>query len=214
MVYIYDLILNWCRNRKYEFFEWKENDEIEYIKKIPVFRIKDFDTIFNNNIKVSIDFLNKIYNKSETYGNKKIAKIEYACLFCDEDLNKAMAIEFNDEGECLYKSIVYFYDLDDVFLIGRKLDIISLDFSVLEENNISDIYLTREEIDKKKLLINEINSSYSNNDLDKLKYFYYEVFEEDIDDVDIIYNKLIDSLNNDFNYRHNIIYDVIQIPNF
>ena len=32
MIYIYDLILNWCRDKKYEFFEWKENDEIEYIK--------------------------------------------------------------------------------------------------------------------------------------------------------------------------------------
>ena len=47
MVYIYDLILNWCRDRKYEFFEWKENDEIEYIKKIPVFKVRNFNDLFN-----------------------------------------------------------------------------------------------------------------------------------------------------------------------
>lgn len=214
MIYIYDLILNWCRNRKYEFFEWKDNDEIEYIKKIPIFRVRDFDSLYNNDIKVNKDFLDKIYNKSEVYGSKKVDKIEYSCIFCDEDLNKAVAIEFNEEGYSLYKSLIYFYDLEDVFSLGKKINILELDFSIVEENKVNDIYLTREEINKKKLLINEINNSYNNNDLDKLKYFYYEIFGVEIEDINIIYNKLISSLNNNFNYKHNIIYDVVNIPNF
>ncbi|MBE6150866.1 MAG: hypothetical protein E7162_03485 [Firmicutes bacterium] len=214
MIYIYDLILNWCRDKKYEFFEWKENDEIEYIKKIPIFKVKNFDSLFNNDIKVSKDFLNRIYNKTEVYGNKKIDKVEYACVFCDEELNKTFAIEFNDEGENLFKSIIYIYDIEDVFILGRRIDLLDLEFIILEKKEEKDIYLTREEIKKKKLLVNEIKSSYTNNNLDKLKYFYYEIFGIEIDDIDMIYDKLIDSLNNNFNYKHNVIYDVVNIPNF
>ena len=33
MKYIYDIILNF-NERLYEFYEWKDNDDIEYIKKI------------------------------------------------------------------------------------------------------------------------------------------------------------------------------------
>jgi len=213
MIYIYDLILNWCRSRKYEFFEWEDNDEIEYIKKIPIFRIKGFDLIFNNDIKVSKDFLMKIYNKSEVYGNKKVDKIEYACIFIDDKLNKAVAIEFNEEGYSLYKSIIYLFDLDDLFSLGKKMNILEFDFKVVDRINDEDMYLTRGEIGKKKLLISEIDNSYSNNDLDKLKYFYYELFDDELEDIDIIYDKLVNSLNNNFSYKHDVIYDVVKMPN-
>lgn len=214
MVYIYDLILNWCRDRKYEFFEWKENDEIEYIKKIPVFKVRNFNDLFNNDIRVGKDFLDKVFNKTEVYGNKKIEKVEYACVFCDDELSKAFAIEFNDEGENLFKSIVYLYDLEDVFILGKRLDLLDLDFVVVDKREEKDIYLTREEVKKKKLLVSEINDSYNRNDIDKLKYFYYEIFGKEIDDINVIYNNLINSLNNEFNYKHNVIYEVVNIPNF
>lgn len=214
MIYIYDLILNWCRSKKYEFFEWKGTDEIEYIKKIPIFKIKKFDSLFNNDIKVNNEFLNKIHNKSEVYGGKKIDKIEYSCIFCDDTLNKAVAIEFNEEGYSLYKSMIYFYDLDDVFSLAKKIDIIDLDFSVVEKNDIVDIYLTRDEVIKKKVLINEIDNSYNDNDIDKLKYLYYEMFGTEVDDINIIYKNIINSLNNNFDYKHDMIYDIVNIPNF
>lgn len=214
MVYIYDLILNWCRDKKYEFFEWKENDEIEYIKKIPVFKVRNFNDLFNNDIRVGKDFLDKVFNITEVYGNKKIEKVEYACVFCDDELSKAFAIEFNDEGENLFKSIVYLYDLEDVFILGKRLDLLDLDFVVVDKREENDIYLTREEVKKKKLLVSEINDSYNRNDIDKLKYFYYEIFGKEIDDINVIYNNLINSLNNEFNYNHNVIYEVVNIPNF
>ena len=139
MTYIYDLILNWCRDRKYEFFEWKENDEIEYIKKIPVFKVRNFNDLFNNDIRVGKDFLDKVFNKTEVYGNKKIEKVEYACVFCDDELSKAFAIEFNDEGENLFKSIVYLYDLEDVFILGKRLDLLDLDFVVVDKREEKDM---------------------------------------------------------------------------
>jgi hypothetical protein len=85
---------------------------------------------------------------------------------------------------------------------------------VVDKREEKDIYLTREEVKKKKLLVSEIKNSYNRNDIDKLKYFYYEIFGKEIDDINVIYNSLINSLENEFNYKHSIIYEVVNIPNF
>lgn len=214
MIFIYDLILNWYSLKKYEFFEWEDSDEVEYVKKIPIFKVDNFDDIFNNNIRVNNDFLMKIYNKSEVYGSKKVEKVEYSCVFCNKDLTNALAVEFNCEGYSIYKSMIYFYDLDDVLSLGKKIDVFNLNYEIVDKNICEDIYLTREEQKKKRLLVSEINNSYNNNDIDKLKYFYYELFDEEEDNISIIYDKLISSLNNNFDYKHEVIYDVIKMPNF
>lgn len=214
MIYIYDLILNWSDLRKYEFFEWNDNDDIEYIKKIPIFRINNFDDILDNNIRIQKDFLSQIHNKTEVYGNKKIEKVEYGCVFCDRDLCKAIAIEFNELGDSIYKSNIYFYDLDDVFELGSRIEPFDLKYKVTFSNKIKDIYLTRVERKKKKFLVNEINSSYRDNNIDKLKYMFFEVFGEESENIDFIKNKLLDSLNNNYNSDHEKIYNLIKIPNF
>ncbi len=214
MIYIYDLILNWSDKRRYEFFEWEDDDEIEYVKKIPVFKINDFDNVLNYTIRVEKDFLSKIYNKSEAYGNRKTEMIEYACVFCNDDLNKAVAVEFSDSGESMYKSNIYFLDLDDIFDIGSRLNIYDLKYEVLCENDNSDYYLTRSELIKKKFLVSEINASYRDNNYDKLRYMYYEIFGKDDSDVELMRDRLLSSLDNDFNYLHDNIYNLIKIPNF
>ena len=58
---------------------------------------------------------------------------------------------------------------------------------------------------------------YYKNLLDKKDRYvekYYEIFGKEIDDINVIYNNLINSLNNEFNYKHNVIYEVVNIPNF
>ena len=87
MKYIYDIILNFNESL-YEFYEWKDDDNIEYIKKIPIVKVAEsvFSDLKNNEFVVDDEFLNTIYNKCEVYGNYGIGKIEYACLFCIDDL--------------------------------------------------------------------------------------------------------------------------------
>ena len=63
MIYVYDIILNWTDEDKiYEFFEWELNDDLEHIKKIPLFKIDSntFDDILNYEVKTNDIFLNKI----------------------------------------------------------------------------------------------------------------------------------------------------------
>ena len=38
MNYYYDIVLN-LNEELYEFYEWEENDSIDFIKKIPLFRV-------------------------------------------------------------------------------------------------------------------------------------------------------------------------------
>ena len=213
MIYIYDLILNWSDRRRYEFFEWEDEDEIEYVKKIPVFRIDNFEGILDSNIRVSSDFLENICNKAEVYGSQRTEKIEYACVFCNKDLDKAIAIEFSDSGESIYKSNIYFLDLDDIFNIGSRLESFKLNYELLYNTRDKDYYLTRKELLKKKYLVTEINNSYMENNLDKLRYIYYELFDKDNSNIEKIRDELLSSLDNDYNYLHDNIYNLMKIPN-
>ncbi len=206
MIYIYDLVLNWSDKRRYEFFEWEDQDEIEYVKKIPIFNINNFDDVLENNIIVEEEFLMSLYNKTEIYGNRKTTKVEYACIFCNKDLNKAIAIEFNEKGESTYKSNIYILDLEDVFDLASRINVFTLKCTILKNEFDVDHYLTRKEITKKKFLISEINSSYKEKDIDKLRYIYYEVFSREGTDSKIMYDELISSLNNNFNYQHDNLY--------
>ena len=214
MIYIYDLLLNWDEVKYYNFFEWKDDDELEYVKKIPVFRISNFLDLVNSNIRVEHSFLKRIYNKTEIYNTKFSEKVEYCCIFCNEQLNKAIAIEFDENGKSIYRSNISFFDLDDVLNLGKKINSFKLDFVVLSSFVDDDIYLTRLEKGKKKYLIKEINISYEENNYDKLKFIYYELFNEECENIDFIKEKLIDSLNNNFNDKHEFIFNLIKTPKF
>ena len=105
MIYIYDILLNFCDNDLiYDFYEWENKDTIENIKRIKLMHIKrdTFDDFLNYNFKIDADFLLKIYNTCEVYENKKIKVLNYACLFSDGD--RVMAIEFDKTGKSIYKS--------------------------------------------------------------------------------------------------------------
>jgi len=210
MIYIYDLILNWSNKRRYEFFEWNNNDEIEYIKKIPIFRISNFNEVIDSEFKVSDNFLNKIFNKTEVYNNRAFDKVEYCCILCDDV--RAVACEFNDEGKLMYSSNIYFLDLEEVLNLSKKIKSICIEGNILnKKREVCDLYLTRKEIKKKKRLLEDINYSYQNKDLDKLKYYYYKLFNKESDDLEIIKRSLDNSLNNVYNYKHDELYKIMNL---
>ena len=69
MNYIYDILINFNENL-YDFYDWNLNDQIDHIRKIPVFKT-DSEFLYNlkkNDIILNKDFLNKIYNKLSRKG--------------------------------------------------------------------------------------------------------------------------------------------------
>ena len=157
MKYIYDIILNF-NERLYEFYEWNDNDSIEYIKKIPIFKVSNsvFSDLKNNKVVVNVEFINSIYNKCEVYGNYGIGKIEYACLFCIDD--DALAIEFNGQGEVIYISDLYIDEKIDILSYIRKLNIYNLEYKKI--NKYKEYLITRKELSMINFIKREINLIY------------------------------------------------------
>ena len=103
MKYSYDLLLNFQdKNKLIEFFEWKDDDTFDHIKRIPLFLVPsvDMNHFCFSDIKVDQDFLKLIKGKTILY--KKNITILYSCLFCD--LNRVIGIEFSSSGEIISKS--------------------------------------------------------------------------------------------------------------
>jgi len=171
MKYIYDIIVNF-NEKYYEFFEWKENDNIEYIKKIPIIKVSN-DVIRDlkvNKIICKEEFLNSICDKCEIYMNNGIGKIEYACLFSSDE--SSIVVEFNYKGKSIYKSDLVIDEALDINEYTKKLKKSKFEYEIIDHTNT--IFITRDE----EYMINFIKRELKDIKIDKLKYLYYECFSK------------------------------------
>lgn len=201
MNYIYDITLNLNKNNLYEFYEWKEEDNPEYILKIPMFKV-DEETFLNfkyNDIVIDKKTLDNIENKTETYSPNCIGIIRYACIFISAE--SALAIEFDSDGNNYMKSNISIDEENEIIDSSKNIKYTLIDYKVRKKIKKDNIFITRKEMETEKYLIKKINIMKDNNELSKLKYIFYEIYNEKIDDIDKIYNKLINvSKNNDYKF--------------
>ena len=157
MKYIYDIILNF-NDTFIDFFDWNDEDSIDYIKRIPIFKVsnKVINDIKNNKV-IFEDFTNTISNKCEVYMKDAIGIIEYACLFCSKDY--VIAIEFNYKGASIFKSDLLIDESLDIIEYCKRIKPINFNYKIIskETNN----FMTRKE-----------------QNIDKIKYLYYECFKK------------------------------------
>ena len=174
MKYIYDIMLNFDE-KFYDFFEWNDSDNIEYIKKIPAFKLsnKVLNELKNNEVIIN-NFINIIKDKTEVYLNTTIDLIEYSCLFASDDI--VIAVEFNNEGKIIYKSDLLIDEALDVISVCDKLKEIKLDYKILKKNTID--FMTKEELKKYNFICREIEKLYLDNNIEKLRYLYYECYNK------------------------------------
>ena len=68
MYYYYDILLNFTENdgELFEFYEWEENDNIEFIKKIPLFKVStsNLKILLKYQVKFAEEILEQIKNKT------------------------------------------------------------------------------------------------------------------------------------------------------
>ena len=213
MVYIYDILLNWNNeNEIYDFYDWELSDNIEHIKKIPLFLIssKTLKDLYNSIFRIDKEFLIKIKNLTEIYHNKRIEKVLYGVVLTDG--KKTIAIELDSIGRVVHKSCLLLDEEDEVIRISNKLNIIELKYkidSIINKNH----YLTRNDKTIKKFLRSEITESYNKKDVNKLKYIYIEYFGKvnEIDNIENIYNDLINTFKIGINNKHNDIYSLLKL---
>lgn len=206
MINIYDILLNF--NKKIiNFYEWEENDNIKYVKKIPLIKINTtlLNSIIYDEIEIDNKFINQIENKIEFYEeeNKK-----YSSSIILSDGHKAIAYSFiNKEISSLLLE-----EESEAIRLANKLETTIIKYKVIRENKKKLELLTRKEQKIKEELKKEIKYLYKNNKIEKLNYYYYEYFNEISNDKEKVYNRLIKSLNK-ITDKHIYLYKLIQLIN-
>lgn len=209
MSFIYDILLNFSDGKNiYEFYEWEQNDNLINVKKVPIFRVTT-DTlldIYNYKIKFNKAFLSRIENSSSVY---KQNKNSYKYLVIFSDCNKALAVNIGNNGIVQNKSNLLIDEEDEVLYITEKLDINTIEYKKLQKEKV-EFYGTRREQEKRSFLLKELKKLYKDSDAQKLKYLYFEYFNKLEEDIEKIYNELVDSLN-DIDDKHEELYKLLKL---
>ena len=206
MINIYDILLNFNK-KMINFYEWEENDNIKYVKKIPLIKINTalLNSIIHDEIEIDNKFINQIENKIEFYEeeNKK-----YSSSIILSDGHKAIAYSFiNKEISSLLLE-----EESEAIRLANKLETTIIKYKVIRENKKTLELLTRKEQKIKEELKKEIKYLYKNNKIEKLNYYYYEYFNEISNDKEKVYNRLTKSLNK-ITDKHIYLYKLIQLIN-
>ena len=208
MTYIYDIMLNFNKDY-YEFYEWLNDDNLYHIKRIYLVKVDSnmYNDILNNKVIINDELIFTIFNKCEYFDNKKVLTIPYALLITDS--YRVMAIMMNLNGEVIKYSSLLLDEEEEVLEVSDKLATIKINYEIKEEKNINN--LTRNEKDILRFIKKDINNAYKNNNINKLKYLYYECFNKDASNIDTIYIELFDLLNNDISDKHYSLYNLIKL---
>ena len=209
MNYYYDIILNWSELEAYEFYEWEDLDYLEFIKKIPLVKVrhKVLLDLMCNDIKVEKPFLELIEGKTLVSDKKNLKKIDYACLFTDT--KNVIALEFNKEGMSISRSNLLIDDDLNVLEVIYGIKETNLSYEIIKK--IDKKQILRQERDAKKLILLEINNLYQNNEIDKLKYLYYEYKKENVSDIEYIYEQIKNDLGKKINKDILKLYHIIKL---
>ena len=205
MNYYYEIKLNF-NDTAYLFYEWNNTDKLEYIKKIPVIKIKSsiMKKIITNNFKVSYDFLNIISGRTLC---KNSSKIENACIFCDT--KNCIAIEFDNNGYSIARSNLMLEDENNICEIAYSFKYRDLELFDLEKIEIQVGF--RQENKIKNIINKEIIELYNNKNIKKIEYLYYEWFGKIEDNIELMVKNMYDDLKENLKEIHYEIYKIIKL---
>lgn len=205
MNYYYDIVLN-LNEELYEFYEWEENDSIDFIKKIPLFRVstKTLKDNLKYQTKFSQTMIDQIKNKTVIKKNENLENI-----FLISDTKNALALEINNEGLVINRSKL---------LVSDEMNLIEMIYSLKEvkiEYEKIKKYEARKELRQiekiKKLIKCEIDLLYQEKNRSKLKYLYYEWFNTVENSLEKMYEEMNTELEKNFSDKLNNIYDLIKL---
>ena len=161
MNFIYDILVNF-NDDLYDFYEWNLGDNVTHIRKIPLFKVstETLEMLKNCNVKVDLDFLKKIENRTEKFTSRDVEKIVYSALF--SDLNDVFALKFNEKGNNIKISKLLIDESEEVLDVVERCSEINIKLDVLKPKKINKSIIRKLKL-KKKLnnLIPNYFSSYT-----------------------------------------------------
>ena len=207
MYYFYDILLNFQGdNDLFEFYEWLNTDNIEFVKKIPLFRVST--KLLQDSLIYKVRFdENVIYQIKNKTILKSTKSIENA--FVISDAKNALALELDNNGNVISRSKLLLKDEENLLETMFTMKDIDLKYEKLEKYKKKDSIRQIEEI--KKLIKCEIETLYESKNISKLKYLYYEWFNKNCSNLDKIHKDMLNALQKDYNANLKQIYDFIKI---
>ncbi|MBR1413934.1 MAG: DUF3603 family protein [Bacilli bacterium] len=206
MNFYYDVLLNFCEDNIYDFYEWESNDPFDNVKKIPIFKVDNelIKDLLEYHLQVDSEFLKQIKNKTilDRALNKTIA---YACILTDS--KNSLAIELDSKGKVLCVSKLLIEDENNINEISYTLKHTNIKYELLSKRSINNELRQLKRI--RKLISLELKTIVKEKNYTKLKYLYFEWFDITNNSID----KMLEDMNNDLiiiSDKHFKIYEIIK----
>ena len=153
---------------------------------------------------VDKEFLKKIENKTKLKQNNYL---KYTSIFSDG--KNALALEFNDDGVVINKSSLILEDELSVNEFMYNVVISKIDYEIKDKVKVTKE--TRQELKIKKLIKLEVEKMYQNKENSKLKYIYLEWFNKLEDNINLMYQNMLNKLNDKLTEKEYSIYELIKL---
>lgn len=204
MNYIYDIILNF-NEEFYDFYEWKNNDNVINVRKIPVLKVDEntYVSLRNNKVQVSMETIDLLKKNFSLYNEKIEGNI--ICLITNG--MSAFGVMFNNNGYLIKRSSMLFDEEEEVIDESENIKEVKIEFIKNEKqksNNISRI------VKEKQKFIKDYISSL--DDELTLKYIYYDYFEKE-ENKNNIKEILLSEINSEWNSKLSKLYDLTKLLN-
>ena len=207
MNYFYDVLININDDKVFSFYEWDNCDPIELIKKIPLYRVNTntLEDFYLYNIKVNINFINNLLDKTIIKNNKLNKTIKYSCILCDT--KNTLVIEFDDDGNLIGRSNLLLDDDAKVLEFIYNYQETKIEYE--RKTKRVDMLSLRHEDMIKKVINLELYTMLENNNESKLKYLFNEWFGYEENNIDNVVEKIKKELRKDLTSKTKEIYDLI-----
>ena len=204
MNYIYDIILNF-NEEFYDFYEWKSNDNVINVRKIPVLKVDEntYIALRNNKVQVSLETIEVLKKNFSLYNEKIEGNI--ICLITNG--MSAFGVMFNNNGYLIKRSSMLFDEEEEVIDESENIKEVKIEFiknEKQEKNNVSRI------VKEKQKFINDYISSL--DDELTLKYIYYDYFEKE-ENKNNIKEILLKEITRKWNNKLSKLYDLTKLLN-
>ncbi len=181
MDYIYDIVLNFHSNY-YDFYEWKKDDKIINVNKIPIYKIssKDYLNLKNNCVTIEKSTLSK-----------------ESKMFLVTNGIEVMGLLIDNSGKILKRSSLIFEESDDILEDKESIKFIDIKYQINKSKNVN--YESRVNKEKRKYIESYLKRIDLNKDEYLLKYLYYDIYNQEEENINKIYKKLIELKDKDLN---------------